>query len=52
MPAIKSCETCRWTACRNYGKELNACENYIMSLEEEKRIEQEGVNSVRRYYSK
>lgn len=36
---IKNCKTCRWAGCRNYGKELSACENYIISLEEQKRID-------------
>ena len=36
---IKYCATCRWCGCRNYGKELSACENYIISLEEQKRID-------------
>lgn len=36
---MKDCTTCRWVGCRNYGKEMGACYNYIMSLEEEKRIE-------------
>jgi predicted metal-binding protein len=38
MLIIKSCKTCRWAGCRNYGKERNACENYIISLEEEKKL--------------
>lgn len=38
MPVIKSCENCRWAGCKNYGKELNVCGNYIMLSEEEKRI--------------
>jgi hypothetical protein len=25
---VTSCETCRWTKCRNYGKIRNACGNY------------------------
>jgi predicted metal-binding protein len=36
---MKSCENCRWVACVNYGKKYNICPKYIMSLEEEKRIE-------------
>lgn len=36
---MKSCETCRWAGCSNYGKKLSSCEKYIMSLEEAKRIE-------------
>lgn len=35
---MKSCATCRWTSCRNYGKDLDPCTNYITSLEEERRI--------------
>lgn len=46
MQVIKSCENCRWTGCRNYGKERNACGNYIMSLEEEKRVEQKQVTQM------
>ncbi len=34
----KDCTTCRWVACKYYGREnLGYCEKYIMSLEEEKR---------------
>lgn len=36
---MKSCATCRWAGCRNYGKDLEPCINYITSLEEERRIE-------------
>lgn len=36
---MKSCATCRWVGCRNYGKVLDPCMNYITSLEEERRIE-------------
>lgn len=36
---MKSCETCRWVGCRNYGKKLSSCEKYIMSLEEENIME-------------
>lgn len=35
---MKNCKTCRWVGCRNYGKEICACNMYIMSIEEEKRI--------------
>lgn len=35
---MKSCATCRWAGCRNYGKDLDPCMNYITSLEEERRI--------------
>lgn len=35
---MKSCTTCRWTSCRNYGKDLDPCTNYITSLKEEHRI--------------
>jgi predicted metal-binding protein len=48
MPLVKSCKTCRWVGCRNYGRELNACVNYIMSLEEEKKIEKEKLELSRR----
>ena len=34
---MKSCLTCRWTACSNYGKNRASCVNYIPSLEEEKK---------------
>ena len=40
-----SCETCRWTGCKNYGRKLSACHYYIMSAEEEKRISQLKKNS-------
>lgn len=40
MPNVKSCRTCRWAGCRHYGKNADACSNYIMSLEEEKRLEE------------
>lgn len=35
---MKSCMTCRWVGCRNYGRNLDSCEKYIMSLEEERRL--------------
>lgn len=35
---MKSCATCRWTSCKNYGNDLDPCMNYITSLEEERRI--------------
>jgi hypothetical protein len=35
---VKSCATCRCAGCRNYGKDLDSCMNYITSLEEERRI--------------
>lgn len=35
---MKSCATCRCAGCRNYGKDLDPCMNYITSLEEERRI--------------
>lgn len=35
---MKSCVTCRRAGCRNYGKDLDPCMNYITSLEEERRI--------------
>lgn len=35
---MKPCATCRWTSCRNYGKDLGPFMNYITSLEEERRI--------------
>ena len=35
---MKSCATCRWAGCRNYGKDLEPCINYITSLEEERLI--------------
>lgn len=35
---MKSCATCRWASCRNYGKDLDPCMNYITSLEEERRL--------------
>ena len=38
---MKNCKTCRWVGCRNYGKEMCSCNMYIMSIEEEKRIEKE-----------
>lgn len=28
----KSCENCRWSACRNYGKEMASCINYIPEI--------------------
>ena len=43
---MKDCTTCRWVGCRNYGKEMGACYNYIMSLEEEKRIARVKENST------
>lgn len=35
----QGCNTCRWVACRNYGKELDPCMCYIKSLEQEKKEE-------------
>ena len=32
------CTTCRWVGYKNYGKENYSCHQYIMSIEEEKRI--------------
>lgn len=26
---IKNCEYCRWSSCRNYGKNLNPCMYFI-----------------------
>ena len=40
---MKSCETCRWVGCRNYGKDLDLCNKYIKSLEEERREKIEEV---------
>lgn len=34
---MQNCKTCRWVGCKNYGKEMSACNMYIMSIEEEKR---------------
>ena len=25
----KSCKNCKWVGCRNYGKDMPACEKYI-----------------------
>lgn len=38
---MKNCTTCRWVGCRNYGREKCACDMYIKSIEEEKRIAKE-----------
>lgn len=38
MSNHKTCATCRWCGCRNYGREVPACDKYIMSLEEKRRI--------------
>ena len=44
---MKSCETCRWVGCRNYGKEFGICNMYIMSIEEEKRIAKEKEKHIK-----
>jgi len=35
---MKDCTTCRWVGCRNYGKEMSACDMYIMSIEEKNKV--------------
>lgn len=35
----KTCKECRWTACRNYGKDIGICFNYLPSLEQLKEDE-------------
>lgn len=44
---MKNCETCRWVGCRNYGKKLGACNMYIMSIEEEKRVTKEKEKHIK-----
>lgn len=36
----KTCDTCRWTGCRHYGKENYGCHMWLMSHEEMRRIEE------------
>lgn len=38
---MKSCKTCRWCGCREYGKGFGYCEKYIPDLNEAKREEKE-----------
>ena len=35
---MKSCITCIWVGCREYGKDAGPCIAYVMSMEEERRI--------------
>jgi len=37
---MKSCKTCRWCSCREYGKDFGPCEKYIPDLREEKQEEE------------
>lgn len=42
----KSCKTCRWAACREYGKDMGICEKYIPSLEVLKKQEKEETDKM------
>lgn len=38
---MRSCKTCRWCSCREYGKDSGYCMKYIPDLNEVKRTEEE-----------
>lgn len=37
---MKSCKTCRWCSCREYGKDFGYCEKYIPDLNKVKQEEE------------
>lgn len=44
---MKSCITCIWVGCREYGKDAGPCIAYVMSMEEERRIKDNKKNIIK-----